>query len=92
MMKKSRFVEKISFRKISSLFLQRIQKGIYMGIIKQLAILSTVAALAAAASCDKNDEWPTPNPERGGRIEVRIAAPSTRTALDENTLTTRWVK
>ena len=92
MMKKPRFVEKISFQKISSLFLQRIQKGIYMGIIKQLAILSTVAALAAAVSCDKNDEWQTPNPGREGRIAVRIAAPATRTAIDENTLATRWVK
>ncbi|MDE6046167.1 MAG: fimbrillin family protein, partial [Alistipes sp.] len=63
-----------------------------MGIIKQLAILSTVAALAAAVSCDKNDEWQTPNPGREGRIEVRIAAPATRTAIDENTLATRWVK
>ncbi|MCM1151789.1 MAG: fimbrillin family protein [Alistipes senegalensis] len=65
-----------------------------MGIIKQLAILSTVAALAAAAvSCHKDDEWPAPQKGQSRRIEVRIATPhDTRTALDENTLATRWVK
>ena len=65
-----------------------------MGIIKQLAILSTIASLAAAAvSCHQGDEWPTPDNGKSRRIEVRIAtSPSTRTALDEEHLTTRWIK
>lgn len=50
-----------------------------MRIFKQLAILSTVAALAAAVvSCHKDDAEPTRNGADTGRIEVRIAAPATR--------------
>lgn len=65
-----------------------------MGIIKQLAILSTVAALATATvSCHKGDEWPTPENGKSRRIEVRIATqPTSRTTIDEELLTTRWVK
>ncbi len=57
-----------------------------MRIFKQLALLSTVAALAAAVvSCSKNDAEPTPDGVCGGRIEVRIAAPATRGGDDATT-------
>lgn len=61
-----------------------------MRIIKQLAILPTLAALAAAAvSCHDGADWLTP--DTGRRIEVSINAPSTRTALCEDGLTARWI-
>ncbi len=45
-----------------------------MRIIKQLAILPTLAALAAAAvSCHDGADWLTP--DTGRRIEVSINAP-----------------
>ncbi|WP_288352077.1 fimbrillin family protein [uncultured Alistipes sp.] len=62
-----------------------------MRIIKQLAILPTLAALAAAAvSCHDGADWLTP--DTGRRIEVSINAPSTRTALCEDGLTARWIR
>lgn len=62
-----------------------------MRIFNRLAILPTLAALAAAAvSCHDGAEWLTPDSER--RIEVSINAPSTRTALLEDGLTARWVR
>lgn len=62
-----------------------------MRIFNRLAILPTLAALAAAAvSCHDGAERLTPDSER--RIEVSINAPATRTALLEDGLTTRWIR
>jgi len=73
-MKIAAFVEKISFRKICCIFLHHLKKT-SMGILKQLAILSTAAAAAAAVvSCDKDDDRPTPDGQLPRRIEVSIAA------------------
>ncbi len=72
-MKITDFVENISFRRICYVFC-RVFKEEYMRIIKQLAILPTLAALAAAAvSCHDGADWLTP--DTGRRIEVSINAP-----------------
>ena len=63
-----------------------------MRIFNQLALLPTFACLAAAVVACHREEGLTPEPETSRRIEVAIHAPATRTALEDDGLTARWIK